>query len=171
MRKLAVIRQENNVQCPFGLPITEACKKVGHATEDMQNLNAIQEQPDEVISKVRDQNLKIYSKVRIPGRCLFAAKLFKTHPDTVDCNFGDTAAGFQDPNLTNISEFDSQVLNGQNLFSLYTFPFGYVSDSYGDLNTNLYYGINTTTYGSSETNNKIARIEERMSLLKRFLSK
>lgn len=169
--KLSVIRENNTTSCPFGLNINSACKTAGHLVEDMTNVSALVDEPEDVISRVTEQNLKILNDRGPQGRCLYSSRLFKENPNVVDCNFGDSAAGYLDPMIANIPEFENQTLSGQNRYTLYTLPFGYVSDSNGDLNTNLYYSNYITVAYNKKCNIKIANINKRLNILYKIYNK
>ena len=89
MKKLAVIRGKNVNSCPYGLPITTACKDVGDTILTMQALSTIDEAE---IDNAQKRNKVIYLTKKVGERCPFANDIM-TQFDKVECSWGDSAAG------------------------------------------------------------------------------
>ena len=85
MKRLAVIRGDKASKCPFGLSIIEACKNAGQAISNMQPI----ENADE---SVEANNKVAYLTRKEDARCPFADQIME-HYNTVNCSFGDQAAG------------------------------------------------------------------------------
>jgi hypothetical protein len=89
MKKLSIIRGDTVAKCPYGLPIIEACDSVGDTVLTMQIIDNVNENDIENTIK---RNKIIYFTQKIGERCPFANSIMKKF-NTVDCSWGDTAAG------------------------------------------------------------------------------
>lgn len=89
MKKLSIIRGETVANCPYGLPIIEACDSVGDIISTMQSLESVEEKD---MQNVARKNKIIYFTQKLDERCPFANEVLKKF-DRVDCSFSDTAAG------------------------------------------------------------------------------
>ena len=74
--RLAIIRKSN--ECPFGLPIPQACMYAGDSTTDMEEGGKL--------------NKAIYNTERTHERCVFAGNVLE-HNDAVECNYGSVLQG------------------------------------------------------------------------------
>ena len=99
--KLAVIRDNRDHVCPFGLNISNACKKIGRSVLDMtpvlrvdeDGFDSIMIKDKEMLSEIVKSNLEIMMwSEGDPTPCIFANSTFDNKPK-VECNYGDRAAG------------------------------------------------------------------------------
>lgn len=134
MRKLAIIRDNQTTICPFGLPIAASCKIAGDSVDQMQVIDF-----DNVDRQVVGRNLEIMHSVSEPGRCKYAARLFKQHPYAVDCDWGDTAAGLSQSIPLMPSPYYTQIFEGLGMSGMYNYPTSYQSDV--GMFRNPYYGF------------------------------
>jgi len=134
IRKLAIIRDNENSPCPFGLPITVACHSVGNAVDKMQVLNF--DAPD---SQIKLENQKIWQDNIENKKCKYAAHLFKNKTKVVDCDFGDTAAGLSQDGIFTALPYYNDLFEGLGMSGLLTYP----PAGDGDMPQirNLYYGM------------------------------
>lgn len=135
MLKLAVIRDNNDSPCPFGLSINQACHIAGDAVDDME---AIDEDADDN-SEIIERNIEILEKASEHSKCKYAAHLFKKKPHFVDCDFGDTAAGLSQDGAFTGSPYYTQVFEGVGMGGLLNYPVTNQTD--GSEYRNLYYGM------------------------------
>ncbi len=154
--KLAIIRDNDETICPFGLYIADGCRSAGEAIDKMQPLS--DEMSDRQKRQVIQQNIAILHNNESPSRCKYAMRLFPKKPDKVDCNYGDTAAGISKEVSFVGSPFYSQIFNGIGMGGLYNYPVSYQTD--GSEYRNLYYGI----YGWA-SNQRLLRSIMRRALL------
>lgn len=136
MKKCAFIRkQKGEIKCPFGLPITDACLQAGDSVENMAPLEMFDESKQEQVQKA---NKRVYIYYRTGKRCIFAVHIMKEE-DSVNCNWGDHAAGAGLSNAFNGSPLYPQTFSGQGLDGLYAFPLGFYSDN--NSSRNLFHGL------------------------------
>jgi len=160
--RLAIIREQGEKPCPFGLSIPDACLIAGKLTDDMVPL------PDEMKTdkKITDEDKRsiIAANNRVltlsrepPVKCKFLNQLFKAEENAVEakveCSFGDTAAGIGTGNFNS-----TQTLNQYLGISFMTLPFSYynmdVSNSAGYNN-----GLNSY-YMASKEDDDLTKIAE-----------
>lgn len=111
MKKLAVIRQDGGLACPFGLDIAIACRNAGESVDRMVPLDTL---PKEKREKYAAANRKVYVYEKTDQRCLYADKIPEIHPygiDTVNCDFDDTGEGERDSPLPS-SKYYARIFNG-----------------------------------------------------------
>lgn len=138
MFKLAVIRDSEEAQCPFGLPISQACRSVGEAIDKMQLIDIDADAKEN--RPIIERNLTTWSNnAAVPQRCAYAAHLFKTKPHYVDCNYGEADAGISQNVSFLGSPYYSQIGEGFGPGGLFNFPVTYHTD--GSEYRNLYYGM------------------------------
>ena len=127
MKKLAIIRTDDTIKCPFGLEIPIACKTAGESISKMIPIS--ESSNDEHIQS----NIDLYIINQDGQHCVFGNKIFK---DSVECSFNDV-------NTKNAgilsSLFYSRVMNNTSIDGLYSYPLGYYADM--DISRNLYYGL------------------------------
>ena len=126
--KTAVIRGEGVRDCPFALPVPDAC---GCAGSSVQRMAATEGK--ESIGKA---NRLVYAYHKTCKECPYAAKIIEG--GKVDCNFGDTAAGKKTPSFTG-SPLYPQTFSGIGLDSIYGYPLGYYADN--NESRNLFFGL------------------------------
>jgi len=160
IRKLAVIRENDDIRCPFLLPISQGCRSVGNAIDKMQAVN--DDMSDEEQEKIKEQNLIIWGQASEPGRCKYAAHLFKQKPNFVDCNFGQIDAGVSPEVSFSGSPYYTQIGELFGIFGLYSYPLTYHTD--GQEFRNLYYGL--TGWATREE-----RLMHRVAKLKGLITK
>lgn len=141
--KLAVIRDDGNDPCPFGLPIPFGCKYAGNVIERMAPLDILKEANDRDKKKISAANTRLLSWALVdstyePTRCTYAAKIFEKQ-EAVECNYGDTAPGEgQGEAIVRSPPFYSQLFSGIGMHGLYSYPVGYYADY--DISRNLWQG-------------------------------
>lgn len=126
MKKLALIRNDQETPCPFGLRISSDCKTAGHSVEQMEPLA-------DGNQLILSQNLLLLQQNPEKKQCHYAKHLFPGRPKEVDCDYGDTAAGLPTPSLQGDSaEQDYKQMGSGPLVE---------RDIDGTEFHNLYYGI------------------------------
>lgn len=99
--KLAVIRDNDEHVCPFGLHIPDACFRAGKTTEQMTPVLKVDPDGfDTVLIKDKNQLSEVVkANIEVlmwgneePAQCVYANKLFDGK-EKVECNYGDRAAG------------------------------------------------------------------------------
>lgn len=90
MKKLSVIRG-HGISCPYGLSVIDACKNIGEMISQLQPLDSVEGENKE---KTIEKNKFLYSTQKTGKRCLYANVILEKF-NTVDCSYGDTAAGEQ----------------------------------------------------------------------------
>lgn len=149
IHKLAVIRDNKDQKCPFGLSIPFACSSAGEAITKMAPLDVLGEDADESDKeKLAQANQKLLMMQGSGGRCAYAGKIFKEH-NSVECNFGSNAPGVHNNDGLMGSPFYSKVYDNIAYDGLYSYPLGWYGDS--NISRNLYYGA-YSIQGSAETN-------------------
>lgn len=136
MKKLAVLRSDIDNVCPFGLSITTDCQNAGNSVFDMEMI--VGNSKDNARSII-NSNRKILAQNSENKQCIYAMHLFEKHPNIVDCNATDTAAGISNTTTFNGSPYYSQIGEGLGMGGLYNYPLDNQSDGFGQ--RNLYYGI------------------------------
>ena len=136
MKKCAFIRSDSKgtKKCPFGLPITLACLNAGDSVTHMCPVSSISEDKIESVIKA---NKRVYIYHKTGGRCLYAADVMEKL-DSVNCDFGDTAAGMHSPAFSG-SPLYAQTFAGVGLDGLYAFPLGFYADN--NSSRNLFQGL------------------------------
>jgi hypothetical protein len=87
--KTAQVKKDDylTIDCPFGLPIPQACRYVGMA------INMMNPEKDSF-----QQNKLVYNKERTHETCPFAAKIL-ANDKSVDCNYGTSTEGKITPKM------------------------------------------------------------------------
>lgn len=153
--KLAVIRDDENTPCPFGLPITFGCRNAGNVIDKMfpiekLGIHATEEEKKKVAAaNARLLTWAVMSSTETPQQCKYAANLFPKKKK-VDCDWNDTAAGQSSEGTLLGSPFYSQVFSGIGLDGMFSYPLGYLADS--PLSRQVYFsmGIYGTDIDKSE---------------------
>jgi hypothetical protein len=107
IKKIAVIRQDSRLPCPFGLPIADACFNAGDSVERMAPLEFFDADEHE---KYSNANRKIYLYHATGERCSFADKIVKA-ANVVHCDFQDGGEGLKDTPMR-ASPYYARVFNG-----------------------------------------------------------
>lgn len=134
-KKCAFIRSDegDHKRCPFGLPIDKACKHVGDSVQNMMPLEET-DKPE----KVKKANQRVYLYSRTNKTCPFAANIIDDM-DSVNCNYGDHAAGAPLGTALIGSPLYPQTFSGIGMDGLYAFPMGFYADN--NTSRNLFTGI------------------------------
>jgi len=127
--KTATIRGEGVRDCPFGLPVPEACENAGDSVGRMA--------PVEKKESTGKANRLVYAYCKTCKECPYANKILVENKK-VDCNFGDTAAGKKTPAFVG-SPLYPQTFSGIGLDGLYGYPLGYYADN--NESRNLFFGL------------------------------
>lgn len=140
--KLAEIRTNDDVKCPFGLPIPFGCEYAGSHVERMAPLDIMGPDSSKQEQKsISDANTKLlaWNLLRSPDKpsqCPYVGKLIQGK-DMVECNYDDSAPGQGPGQALQGAPFYSKIFSGV-LNGLYTYPVGFYSDY--NVSRNLYYG-------------------------------
>lgn len=137
--KLAVIRDNIDRKCPFGLKVPGACKTAGDLVKKMAPTSILgPDAEDDEIQELSNANNTLL-RIEMPGdRCFFAGKIFKDK-EAVECNWGSTAPGVGAGDALEGSPFYSRVYNNIAYDGLYSYPLGWYADN--NISRNLFYGI------------------------------
>lgn len=141
IKKLAVIRSdlEGGSSCPFGLPISSACKTVGETIYKMAPLSILgDESTEEEEEELSAANQHLYRWNLENKRCPYAGKLFPDNQGVVECNWGSNAPGVNNQPALRGSSFFYRPFNGTGLDGLYSIPLGYYTNNSIDIG--YYYG-------------------------------
>jgi hypothetical protein len=151
--KLAVIRDNKLRDCPFGLPISEACQCAGDATHRMAPLSAVKD--EEQKERLKKANSLVYVHHKTGKKCPFADKILEKYKK-VDCDFGDTGQG--QPHVPyRGSPLYPQTFTGIGLDGLYGYPLGFYADN--NESRNLFFGL-FSFLGSDEAE-KLIKLADR----------
>ncbi len=130
MKKCGFIKKD---KCPFGLPITEACKNAGDSVLRMVPLDSIEES---AVAKFEKANKRVYIYHKSCDKCIYAVNIIESK-GSVNCNFEDTAQG-----AGMSASFEGSPMYAQsfsNLQGLYAHPLGYYADN--NASRNLFMGL------------------------------
>jgi len=129
--KLAVIRDNQEHVCPFGLHIPTACFRAGDCTNQMTPVLRVD--PDgydtliikdkNVLSEIVKANLEVLMwGGEEPSKCVYANKLFD-QKDKVECNYGDQAAGIGQADLSGSPSYTQYFSSGYASIPLGFYPY------------------------------------------------
>lgn len=163
MKKLAVIRKTDLRPCPFGLPITTACKNAGNSVEQMQSIFDVDKSKRTKVSKA---NKRIYLFHKTNSRCVYADKIADEH-DSVHCDYGEAGEKLRDFPLRP-SPFYPRVFAGLGNTGLFAYPIDFYWDN--PEARSLFTGI-YSVYASSGEVNIIKHSIEPDPLLKELVGK
>lgn len=107
IKKLAIIRQSGNNECPFGLPISEACE---HAGDSVGRMALLEHADKEDRPRYANANKRVYIHHRTGERCPYADKIVEGAP-VVHCDFGDGGEGLRDSPMRP-SPYYPRIFNG-----------------------------------------------------------
>jgi hypothetical protein len=173
--KLAVVRNNKDDICPFGLNIPQACINAGNSVLNMiplESRDAHYQISDEDRENAITNNNKIYkdyiSTFGNVSKCKYMSSILEKF-NSVDCNYDE-------PNDSNgldrsLGQTPSRLFYG-GINGIQTYPPGVLSDNY-DISRNLYYGVFDSVYteASEKTNNNallkdsVFLSEEQMELI------
>ena len=120
--------------CPFGLPITHACKHAGKSTLRMCPLDYTDEEDKK--KEIEKANKKVYIYHKTGKRCPFAINIMGK--DVVNCDWGDAGQGVGGAELTG-SPLYPRTFSATGLEGLYGFPLGFYADN--NQSRNMPYGL------------------------------
>lgn len=156
MRKLAIIRDGEMEQCPFGLPVIFGCLNIGNVIDKLAPLDIMgADTTKEEKEQIKKANLHILMWNNPGERCKYAANLF-VEKNKVQCSWGDTAAGVKETATLLGSPFYSQMFAGIGLDGLYSYPMGYMSDA--GTGRNMYYSI--TSLNSNKADIELIKLAD-----------
>lgn len=141
MKKLAVLRDNENNRCPFKLPIPAACKNIGDAVLDLSFEN--EEENNNIL------NDKINSNDIHP--CFFANKILKDH---VICDLDEDELDHNHMPVGSPLYF--KPLSGSSFFGTYMNPAGYYNDNSIDRSYQTLYSIENIAFDNTDNLNKLA---------------
>lgn len=161
MKKISKILSAQYDKCPYGLPITHACKCAGNLVEKMFPIDLADENYKEAILKNNNDILNWQCKKE---KCKYAHSLFLEKDNVVECGY-DQSGLVQNPGF-NGSPLFTKMYGGIGLDGLYSYPLNYYSDNVPD--RGLYYGkYNLESPGSAEND----LVKEAQRIIEKMLSK
>lgn len=129
--KLAIIRDNTNHVCPFGLHIPAGCGRAGKLVSDMTPVLRVDKdgwdtlliKDKNQLSEIIKQNLSVLMwSEEDPQQCIFANFLFDGKPK-VECNYGDEAAGLGHVDFISMPSYTQYFASGYA-----SVPIGFYSD-------------------------------------------
>ena len=129
--RLAIIRSDDELRCPFGLSIPQACHSVGDAILKMAPMPDDDQLSEEEKEHIKNNNNEIYLWTATGNRCPFAKEIFDK---TVQCEF--KLDNKKHPLVG--SPFFWKNFSGLALDGLYSYPMGYYVDT--SIDRGMYYG-------------------------------
>jgi hypothetical protein len=135
-KKCAFIRSDRggHKRCPFGLPIDKACRHAGDSVRHMVPVEEVKGK--EEAAEKANKRVYLYSRTNKP--CPFAANIIDDM-DSVNCNYGDHAAGTPLSSALIGSPLYPQTFSGIGMDGLYAFPMGFYADN--NESRNLFTGL------------------------------
>ncbi|MDX1471911.1 MAG: hypothetical protein R3213_10475, partial [Flavobacteriaceae bacterium] len=134
-KKLAIIRGDEVRECPFGLPIVDACKHAGDSIGRMAPMDVAKEDSEKENLKKANRLVYLYNKTGKP--CPFADKVLDNH-DKVDCDYGDVGQGEKSTGLRGSPLYPS-TFHGIGYDGMYGYPLGFYADN--NESRNLFFGL------------------------------
>lgn len=131
MTKLKVINKDAKIRspsfrsCPFGLPISVACKNAGNSIDQMQSLDEVSEGQKE---KTQKTNRRVYVYHQTGERCAYADKIVEGK-DAVHCDYGESGARMSDFPMRP-SPFYPRVFHGLGQYGLYSYSLEDYADAH-----------------------------------------
>jgi hypothetical protein len=161
MRKLSVIRSNDQTLCPFGLPIPFGCSHVGDFINKMGPTNSLgDDSTQSEKDHIADANVRLLAwnlaKESETGKCPYANEIMDSpsaeNPEeksVVNCNYEDSAPG--ESSKVYRPYFQQDFIGVGSFNGINSFPLG----MYNDFNSsrNSYYGI-YSVQGSADTKAK-----------------
>ena len=138
IKKLAVIRSNEEHSCPFGLSIPYGCKCVGELIVHMAPLEILEDMSDEEKAEIARANKHLLMWKSPELRCIYAGKLFKDK-EVVECNWNANDEGTSQRGALVGSPFYYKHFSGIGLDGLYSYPLGYYTDN--SIDRGMYYGM------------------------------
>lgn len=141
MKKLAVLRDNENNKCPFGLPIPLGCKNIGNNILDLSFEDAV-ENNNVLNDKINSQDV---------SPCFFNNKVLKEH---VICDLDENE--LEHNHMPVGSPLYFKPLSGSSFFGTYMNPAGYYNDNSIDRSYQTLYSIENIASYDSNNLNKLA---------------
>lgn len=133
--KTANIKGQDLHECPFGLPITDACNCAGKSVDRMSPLSIVNDENKKKALTRANKLVYIYHKTG--ESCPYADKVLDNF-GKVDCDFGDTGQRQKSVPYRG-SPLYPQTFNGIGLDGLHGYPLGYYGDN--QESRNLFFGL------------------------------
>lgn len=147
--KLAVIRSEGELLCPFGLQIPLACKMAGELIKQMAPLDILEDMSNEEKEEIARANNHLLMWKNPKERCAYAGKLFD-NKDAVECNWNANDEGISQRGVLVGSPFYYKQFSGIGLDGLFSYPLGYYTDN--SIDRGMYYGMYSLESSGSAAN-------------------
>lgn len=138
---LQVIRDNEDVICPFALPIPEGCKSAGKLVMHLQPA---------LSPEIAEKNNQVFLEFKQEERCIFAQKIME-NKDKVICEYPEE----EKIEMPTGSPLYYKPMSGTLMTGLMTFPLGYYNDN--SLDRSHYYGYYSIESLSSENNKNIIK--------------
>ena len=122
--KESVIRKPGVRDCPFGLPISLACKNAGASVDQMTELEGVEKDKR---GKQAKANRRVYVFHQAGERCVYADKIVE-EKNIVNCDFGDGGERMRDWAIRP-SPLYPRVFHGLGQYGLYSYPLNSYMDS------------------------------------------
>jgi len=142
--KLAIIRDNENDPCPFGLKVNYACKNAGEIVNKMYPIESLPEDAtNEDKDKIKAANKRlatwtIMMQQEQPTQCIYADDLFPEKPDKVNCSYGGPSGRDSKGMYDGIPGYSTQFA-GMGLSGLSAIPFAALTEN--NVMKNTYYGV------------------------------
>ena len=151
--KKAKYRTKSTNDCPFGLPISQACRTAGDCIERMVPIAKGETNGER--SKIKKANQRTFLQGRCSKRCPFADQVGKNLQGVV-CTFGENAAGIHSPNLAPSSLYPSIW---QGVGGFFSFPMQNITSYYDNTFRNSPFGL-FSLQGSQDNNRTQDRLKK-----------
>lgn len=158
--KLAVIRDNKDHVCPFGLHIPSACNKAGRLVLDMtpvlrvdkDGFDALMIKDKKQLAEIVNSNLEVLMwSESDPSSCIFANAVFDQKPK-VECNYGDEAAGLGHANFGPMPSYTQYFSAGYAAV-----PIGFYSDHPVRNQGGTFESMMSTSFASEDDEEKIKK--------------
>ncbi len=144
IKKLAVIRNNEESPCPFGLSIPNMCQNAGQLVDKLVPLDTLGDDATKEELKELAAHNNLIMEDAPKQRCKYASEIITSHK-AVQCSYGEGVSNQPGGVPLAGSPFYSKVFEGPGLTGLMSFPQGVESDE--TTQRNLYYGI-TSLFGA-----------------------
>lgn len=142
LKVIAEVRKNDDVKCPFGLPIPFGCKYAGTYIDQMAPFDVMgKDVSEDEKDMLAAANIKLlaWNLLRSsdkPSQCRYAGHILEKN-NAVECNYDDSAPGEGPGQPILPAPYYSKMFNGI-ITGLTTYPAGYMSDY--NVSRNLYFG-------------------------------
>lgn len=124
--KLAIIRSDEALSCPFGLgDIPTVCKHAGVSVKRMASVDDAEDGAN--TERMKKANMLVYIYNKTGKQCIYADKMLPNF-DKVDCDYGDTGQGEHSAPLRG-SPFYTQTFRSLHQDGIHGYPLGYMTDN------------------------------------------